>query len=86
MKLQPVSIGTFQLRSGRQASIHAIGEDGRGIGLLMPVSQQGEPELGHFWKANGEYSVANAGVPHMLDLMEKTSDTPRRPEDFSCVK
>ena len=86
MKLVPAAIGTFQLRGGRQASIHEIKDDGTGVGLLLPVSPQGEPELGHTWKKNGEYSVSHEGVPHALDLMQYTSETPRRPEQFAGFK
>jgi hypothetical protein len=81
MKLAPAAIGIFQLRGGQQASIHEI-KDGKAIGLLLPVAAQGEPELGHSWKLNGEYSAAHDGVPHRLDLIQHTNDTPRRPEDF----
>jgi hypothetical protein len=85
MKLAKTAIGIFQLRSGRQASIHMINEKGEGIGLLLPVSAQGEPEMGHKWKADGEYSVSSPGVPHMLDLIQHTSPVPRLPDSFSNV-
>ena len=85
MKLHTARLGCFQLRGGRQASIFQVNPDGSGTGLLVPVSPQGEPEMGHTWKANGEYSISFAGVPHMLDLIQLTSQEPKTFEDYSAA-
>ena len=82
MKLVKASIGVFQLRGGRQASIFHVDFAGKGTGMLLPVAAQGEPEMGHSWKPNGEYSVSYDGVPHMLDLVEQSSSIPKLQTDY----
>ena len=81
MQLQKAELGCYQLRGGRSASILEI-KDGKGIGLRLPIKPQGEPEMGHSWKADGSYSVQAEGVPHTLDLIQKVSSTPKSPADF----
>ncbi len=91
MKLTPAKIGRFQTRNGRQVSLYQTTTDPRTqeerfTGLIHPTSPQGEPELGHQWKTNGEYSVSNTGVPHPLDLIENVAGGAMKPEDFLTPK
>jgi hypothetical protein len=76
-------LGKFALRCGRTAYLFSWDETrGQYLGMLAPVSPQGEPELGHHWKPNGEYSVSATGVPHTLDLSEHLSDEVVTPKQF----
>jgi hypothetical protein len=85
MKLQLARVGIFQTRGGRQASIFEM-RDGKGYGMLLPVSQQGEPETGHSWKPSGEYSVSFEGVPHMNDLLEFITADAKSPSDYVAIR
>lgn len=86
MKLHPTCLGVFQTRGGRQVSIFEMNSNGTGTGMLLPVSLQGEPDCGHIWRASGEYSASHIGVPHMNDLIDKSTDVPKRPEDYTTAK
>ncbi len=86
MKVHPLQLGVFQTRGGRQVSIFQINADGTGTGMILPINAQGEPDTGHTWRASGEYSASHIGVPHMNDLVEKSTDTPKLLSDYLQAK